>query len=161
MKWSCNNINIYMGYPSLICGSCEPHRGHHRTMGRTYRGQRQDNKPSDGRGVMHRSECFIRIDLIMVSSDMDVESVPWKLFLSTNWGLNKMANILQKTISNAFSLIKLVGLWMEFHWNVVLGVQVTISPYWFRQWCGVKQAASHCPNKWWSKPLMSSGITTH
>ena len=48
------------------------------------------------------------------------------LFLqSTAWGLNKMADILQTTFSDAFSLMKIILLWFRFHWSLFLWVQLT------------------------------------
>ena len=38
----------------------------------------------------------------------------------------------QTTISNAFSWMKIIEFWFEFHWNLFPGVQLTISQHWFR-----------------------------
>ena len=43
-----------------------------------------------------------------------------------NWGINKMAEILQTTFFNTFSWEKIVVFWLKFHWNLFLTFQLTI-----------------------------------
>ena len=46
--------------------------------------------------------------------------------LLTHWGWDKMAAISQKTLSNAFSCMKMLKIWLKFHWSLFLRVQLTI-----------------------------------
>ena len=50
----------------------------------------------------------------------------------THWGRDKMAAIFQTTFSSAFSWMKKYEFRLRFHWNLFLGVQLTISQHWFR-----------------------------
>ena len=50
----------------------------------------------------------------------------------TYWGWYKMAAISQTTLSNAFSWMKVLELWLNFHWSSFLCVQLTIIQHWFR-----------------------------
>ena len=47
-------------------------------------------------------------------------------------GRDKMANISQMTLSDAFSLMKIYEFHLIFHWSLFLRVQLTISLHWFR-----------------------------
>ena len=38
----------------------------------------------------------------------------------------------QKTFSNVFSWMKMIQFCCKFHWNLLLGVQLTINEHWFR-----------------------------
>ena len=67
----------------------------------------------------------------------------------THWGRDKMDAISQTTLSNAFSWMTMLGLRLEFHWNVFLRVQFIIFQHWFRYWLGADQATSHYLNQWW------------
>ena len=67
----------------------------------------------------------------------------------THWGRDKMAAILQKTFSNAFSWIKMYEFQFKFHLSLLLRVQLTIFHHWFRQWLGTNQVPSHYLNQWW------------
>ena len=49
-----------------------------------------------------------------------------------HWGQDKMADILQTTFSIAFSSMKMLDLWFNLHWNLLPGVQLTISQHWCR-----------------------------
>ena len=53
-------------------------------------------------------------------------------------------------IFNAFSF----ELWIKFHWNLFLWVQLTIIKHCFRWWLGTEQAASHYLNQWWHSLVM-------
>ena len=44
----------------------------------------------------------------------------------THWGRDKMAAISQTTLSIAFSWMKMLEFWLNFHWSLFLGVQLTI-----------------------------------
>ena len=52
--------------------------------------------------------------------------------LSTRWGRDKMAAIFPTTLLDAFSWMKMLSFWLEFHLILVLRVQLTISQDWFR-----------------------------
>ena len=49
---------------------------------------------------------------------------PWTL-----WSWDKMAAILLTTLSNAFSWMKILEIWLKFHWSLFLRVQLTIFEY--------------------------------
>ena len=66
----------------------------------------------------------------------------------THWGRDKMAAILQTTLSNAFSWMKMLEFWYKFYWSLLLRVQFTIIQHWFRWWLGADQATSHYLNQW-------------
>ena len=50
----------------------------------------------------------------------------------THWGRDKMDAILQTTLSNAFSWMKMLEFRLKFHWHLFLRVQFTIFQHWFR-----------------------------
>ena len=50
----------------------------------------------------------------------------------THWGRDKMNAISQTTLSRAFSSMKIVVFWLNFHWNMFARVQLTIIQHWFR-----------------------------
>ena len=50
----------------------------------------------------------------------------------THWGRDKMAAISQTTFSNAFSLMKIYGFRLKFHWGLFLRFELTIFQHWFR-----------------------------
>ena len=52
--------------------------------------------------------------------------------LSTYWGQDRMDTIFQTICSNAFSWMKMYEFELKFHWNLFLGVQLTIFQHWFR-----------------------------
>ena len=43
----------------------------------------------------------------------------------THWGRDKMAAIIQTTLSNAFSWMKMLEFRLKFHWSLFLRVQLT------------------------------------
>ena len=57
--------------------------------------------------------------------------------------LDKMTAIAQMIFSAAFSWMKSFVFWFKFHWNLFLGVQLTITQHWFRYMLGAEQATSH------------------
>ena len=64
-------------------------------------------------------------------------SVKWQPFclslnVLTHWGRDKMDAITQMTFSLAFSSMKMVVFWSNFHWNMFARVQLTIIQHWFR-----------------------------
>ena len=67
----------------------------------------------------------------------------------TPWGLNKMADILQVTFSNAFSWMNMCEFRLKFHWSLFLRPELTILHHLFREWPGTDQATSHYLNQWW------------
>ena len=50
----------------------------------------------------------------------------------THWGRDKMAAVLQTTLSNAFSWMKTLEFRLRFHRCLFLRVQLTIIQHWFR-----------------------------
>ena len=59
-----------------------------------------------------------------------------KMLLLTHWGRDKMDAISQTTLSIAFSWMKMLEFWLNFHWSLFLRVQLTM-------------ATSHYLNQWW------------
>ena len=55
------------------------------------------------------------------------------LQISTYWGWDKMAAILQTTVSTTFSSMKIHGLLRKFNWYLLLIVQLTVCQHCFRQ----------------------------
>ena len=53
-------------------------------------------------------------------------------FILTHWGRDKMDAISQTTFSRAFSSMKIVVFWLNFHWNMFARVQLTIIQHWIR-----------------------------
>ena len=58
-------------------------------------------------------------------------SILLTLFL-THWGRDKMAAVSQRTLSSAFSWMKMLEFWLRFHWSLFLRVKLTIIQHWFR-----------------------------
>ena len=50
----------------------------------------------------------------------------------THWGWDKMAFILQTTLSNAFSWMEMLEFWLTSHWSLLLRFELTIFQHWFR-----------------------------
>ena len=48
-----------------------------------------------------------------------------------------MTAILRMAFSNAFTWMKTFEFQIKFHWNMFLGLQLTINQYWFRKWLGL------------------------
>ena len=67
----------------------------------------------------------------------------------TQWGLNKMAHILQTTFWNEFSSMKNQVFWIKFHWTVFQWVWLTMST--FRSGNGLEPSG----NKPLSDPMLS------
>ena len=63
-------------------------------------------------------------------------------WVNTLW-LRQMAAILQMTLSNSFSWLKIV-FWFRFHWNLFPVIQ---------QMIGLNQEITHYLNQWWSISL--------
>ena len=53
-------------------------------------------------------------------------------FSLTHWGRDKMAAILQTTLSSAFSWMKIFQFRLKFHWSLFIWVQLTTFQHWFR-----------------------------
>ena len=64
----------------------------------------------------------------------------------THWDWDKMAAIIQTTISNAFSWVKILEFRLKFHRSLFPRVQLTIYQHWLKQWRGADQATSHYLN---------------
>ena len=56
----------------------------------------------------------------------------WLCCTLTHWVWDKMAAVSQTTLPNAFSWIKMLELWLRFHWSLFLRIQLTIIQHWFR-----------------------------
>ena len=59
-----------------------------------------------------------------------MQCVPFWMAIWVHW--EKISAILQMTISNAFSWIKMFAFPLTFHWNLFLKVKLTIFQLWFR-----------------------------
>ena len=66
----------------------------------------------------------------------------------------KLPPFWQTTISNAFSWMKMIEFWFEFHWKLFPGVRLTINQHWSRWWLDSEQATSHCLNWCWLSSQM-------
>ena len=55
-----------------------------------------------------------------------------EFYLLTHWGRDEIDAISQTTLSNAFSWMKMLEFWFNFHWSLFLRVQLTIIQHWFR-----------------------------
>ena len=80
------------------------------------------------------------------------ETAPWSAMnihmsrcnqILTHWNRDRMAAISQTTLSNAFSVMKMCGFQLRFHWILFPMVQLTIFHHWIREWIGAEQATSH------------------
>ena len=60
----------------------------------------------------------------------------------------------QTTFSNQCSWMKMIEFQFQFHWNMFLAVQLTISQHWFRWWLVAVQATSHNLDQCWPCSLM-------
>ena len=67
----------------------------------------------------------------------------------THWGRDKMDAISHRTLSNAFSWMKMLEFRLNFHWSVFIRVKSIIFQHCFRWWLGADQATSHYLNQWW------------
>ena len=79
----------------------------------------------------------------------------------THWGRDKMAAISQTTHTNAFSWIKMLEIWLIFHWSLFLMVKSTILHHWFWKWLGADQATSHYLNQWCIYASLGLNELTH
>ena len=70
-------------------------------------------------------------------------------FSSTHWGWDKMAAILQTTVSSAFSWMKMCDFRLNIHWSLFIRGQLTLFQHWFRWWLGADQTSSQYLNQWW------------
>ena len=64
--------------------------------------------------------------------DEDTRECYMKHTVLTHWGRDKMDVILQTTVSNAFSWMKICSFGLIFHWSLFLRFQLTIFQHWFR-----------------------------
>ena len=74
----------------------------------------------------------------------------------TNSGLSKMTTILQTTLSDEFSIMKII----VFGSNTFQRIQLKTSQDWIRQWLGFEQATSHYLNPWPPRQLIRIWIRT-
>ena len=65
-----------------------------------------------------------------------VSSHGWKIHTPalTHWGRDRMADIWQTTLSNTFSCMKILELWLIVQWNLFPMVQLAKSHHWLRLW---------------------------
>ena len=56
-------------------------------------------------------------------------------------------------IFRCISWMKSVVFWFEFHWNMFLGIQFSITRHWLRKWLGAEQTISHYLNQCWPDSL--------
>ena len=63
--------------------------------------------------------------------------------LLKHWGQDKMAAILQTTVSNAFSWMKMFESCWKFHWGLFVRFELTIFQQWF------SSVPSHYLKQWW------------
>ena len=73
----------------------------------------------------------------------------WEGVGLTHWGRDKMASVLQTTLSNTFSWMRLLQLRLRFHWSLFPRVQSTIFQHWFRWLLCADQVTNHYLNQWW------------
>ena len=52
-----------------------------------------------------------------------------------------------------FSWKKIIEFRFEFQWNLLPGVQFTVSQHWFKKWLGAAQGTCHYLNQWWLSSL--------
>ena len=78
----------------------------------------------------------------------------------TQWGLNKMDDILQTTFSAAFSWMAIIIFWLRFHWILFLRVHLTIfnRHYWFSWWLGAGWVICYRLNQYWPRCLTQSSV---
>ena len=68
----------------------------------------------------------------------------WKLFFPwTRW----------PPFHRCIFLIENFVFWLKLHWSLFLGVQLTMTQHWFRQWPAAGQATSHYLNQCWPYSL--------
>ena len=99
-------------------------------------------------GQFH-TECSSFFDMKLKTINLILQlHLPGNIEL-THWGRDKIDAILQTTLSNAFSWMKMFEYWLKFHWSLFPMVQLRIFQQWFRSWLGAVQATSHYLNQWW------------
>ena len=79
--------------------------------------------------LVGRAPCLTREDNL---SPFKLNSYPCISVELTHWGRDKMDAISQTTFSRAFSSMKIVVFWLNFHWNLFSRVQLTLFQHWFR-----------------------------
>ena len=90
--------------------------------------------------------CCIQYIKIRISFSYGVHIETWRIKPSL---LGIMAAISQTIFLEAFSRMKSFLFGLKLHWGLFLGVKLTISEYWFRQWLGAEQATSHYLDQCW------------
>ena len=100
-----------------------------------------------------KRHSFTEMQRVMLSASCQQMSLILSLKLNdnalTHWGRDKMADIFQTTVSNAFSWMKMFKFRLRFQWSLFPRVQLTIFQHWVRWWLGAGQATSHYLNQWW------------
>ena len=96
--------------------------------------------------INHVTRAWYQMGPLRAWMNNHLTAFHWML---THWGRDRMATIFQTTLSNAFSCMKILELWLKFHWSLSLRVQLTIVHHWFRWWLGAHQATSYYLNQWW------------
>ena len=92
--------------------------------------------------MLHNFTCYWCF-LLLVETSLSLYSWIWNSGEHTieHWGQEKMTAILQTTVSNAFSWMKMFEFSLKFHWNLFPGVQLTIFQHWFKD-------NGLAPNRW-------------
>ena len=101
--------------------------------------------------------------IVMTSSHRDAfnitvilrgESTVHQWIPLTHWGRDKMAGIFQKTVPNAFSLMKMYEFRLKIHWNLCQYSSIGSD-----NGFGADQATSHYLNQWWYSLLTHICVT--
>ena len=80
--------------------------------------------------INHTTETINHLILSHWKSKRNKRPVAYPV--STHWGWDKMADILQTTFSTAFSWMKMFEFRLKFHWSLFLRVQLTKFQHSFR-----------------------------
>ena len=74
---------------------------------------------------------------VFVRTHLRQPVLDWSWHL-TDPPLDTVATISQMIFLNALSWMKSFVFWLKFHWGLFLGVQLTLTQYWFRLWLSAK-----------------------
>ena len=78
--------------------------------------------------------CYMALYIFLITIVSGNDLSHWR----SHWRMNKMADFLQTTFSNAISQLKIIVPWFKFHWNLFLKCQLTMMQYLLVQamaWC--------------------------
>ena len=88
---------------------------------------------------------------------MDVIIYPCWSMLVTHERNERNAN-LQTTFANAFPSMKILVLWLKFHWSLFRRVRLTTCKHWFGWWLGVEQGTTTKGDKIYWRMYASLGL---